>query len=149
MFFRVVTASLVFVLAWEIPSQAAKVKPQPSSCQFAADPAWCQVKFDAFAGDLPKANRGDYLAQREIAFCFSGGCDGAVAIDMIKACTWQTVIVSTDKSDVTDAFNYRYQCELLKQPDRDTAKAAAATLFVTIYKRPMSKPLPYEGSPKP
>lgn len=137
----VIICSLVaFALASS--AHAAKLKSIPSPCAFAEDQPRCETKIKGFTEDLPKANQGDYIAQREVAFCYATGCNGAISVDLIKACTWQTIIVSTEKSDNSDASNFRSQCGQLNEIDRNLARNNALGLFGKIYKTLMTKPLP-------
>lgn len=138
-------ASGILTLGWNFPAYAAAVQPATLSCAVAEDPGYCASQRQDFLKAWPKANSGDYLAQRQIAFCYSSGCSGLVQINLVKACTWETVIVSTEKSDVTDAFNFRQVCEQLTPVDRNIANNAALSLYGKIYKNLMTKPLPYEA----
>lgn len=89
------------------------------------------------------------MSQRLVAFCFASGCSGAVKVDAVQSCVWETVIVSADQSDATDAFNFRQACEQLNSDGRNTANNAALILFSKIYKKLMTKALPYETPAAP
>ena len=84
--------------------------------------------------DWSGAWRGDYQAQRNVAFCRSTGCDGAVQLNKIEGCAWRMVIARTQtaKSDDTDASNLRNECGKLDQTAQDMAKGKVAEILVVL-----------------
>lgn len=79
-------------------------------------------------------DRGDYGAQRNVAFCMKTSCDGAVQIDVVAACAWRTVIVASDAAwNSLDMTSYRQDC----QGVRADGEAMAKVLFKKIYKKRM------------
>ncbi|WP_172340734.1 hypothetical protein [Novosphingobium sp. SG751A] len=84
--------------------------------------------------DWPKAWRGSYQGQRNVAFCRSNGCDGAAIIDKVEACAWRQVISSTHegKVDDTDASNLQIDCGGLIQGQLDVAMERAGVMARTI-----------------
>lgn len=78
--------------------------------------------------DLEKAaRRGDYQAQRNLAYWLSGGYGGAPPLNPVLACAWRIVIVESGSSrvDVSDVSNKQFYCGE-KKLDADGLKAAQA-----------------------
>ncbi|WP_374406550.1 hypothetical protein [Pelagerythrobacter sp.] len=74
----------------------------------------CEVTRTTFMRrDWPAAWRGDYQGQRNVAFCLSNGCEGAVAVDQTTGCAWRSVILETQvaEADDTDAANIEVECQ--------------------------------------
>jgi hypothetical protein len=134
-----------------LQSVALGADPAPAtlSCTVAADTRYCETQKKSFLTAWPAANAGDYMAQRTVSFCLLYGCKGAVAIDLPKACTWSTLIVSTEKSGSSDAFNFHQACQTLTREQRTASTGAAMILFGNISKKLMTKPLPYEPPRQP
>lgn len=115
-------------------AEAGAVDNLLQSCDFAADRSYCLVQQDQFREEWPKANRGDYPSQRNVAFCLLHGCDGAVAVDGVAACAWRTVIIASDAAwDSGDMERYRVDCGGV----REKGAAMARVLYRRIYNRPM------------
>ena len=95
MMFRAATA-FAFLLLAQSPVFAAPPAPETTSCVLAKDISYCLKQKKQFLAAWPKANTGDYHAQRTIAFCLLSGCSEAVTINLKDACAWATVIVSTE-----------------------------------------------------
>lgn len=75
------------------------------------------------------ARAGDYMAQRQISFCLMSGCSGAVTVDNVSACAWQTVISANKRRDVTDEHNRRSICSKLTDEQRVTSLSIARKLI--------------------
>lgn len=112
---------------------------EPGNCELAADGGWCRQSAKDMARDWPKALRGDYQAQRNVAYCLSGGCDGAVAVNRIQGCAWRIVIVSSGSPKVgaTDTANLRADCGRLEPTEKTAAAMRADALFPKVYGRPL------------
>jgi hypothetical protein len=94
----------------------------------------CEVTRRGFPADWALANKGDYQAQRNVAYCLSNGCDGAIVIDKTAGCAWRMVILASDAVvDQTDVMNYTAECRM----DGGDAVVMAKLLFRKIYKRSM------------
>lgn len=85
------------------------------------------------------ALKGDYQAQRNVAFCLRSGCDGAIARNGVFGCAWRMVIVASGSSkvDESDAANAQSDCGALSPIGRVAAEEQAKKLFLTIYRRPL------------
>ncbi len=81
------------------------------------------------------AYKGDYQAQRNIAFCLFTGCQGAVIIDKSLACAWRTVILAaaTSEVDATDTSNLQACRNELTPTENAAAISRAGNLFKSIY----------------
>lgn len=134
----------VFLFALHGPVLSASLAPKTLSCARSADAKYCERKKSDFLASWPKANTGDYMGQRNVAFCLLSGCKGSVEVDFQAACAWSIVIVSTDKSDATDVMNFRQSCGRLDADHRAAAEMVARASYGKIYKSLMTKPLPYE-----
>jgi hypothetical protein len=108
-------------------------------CESASDVPACKYALQTFRKDYPKALKKDYQAQRNVAFCLSTGCDGAVYKNPIQGCAWRMIILGSGKKQVdeSDTGSYGIYCKRL---DKDAFKAArirADNLFYQIYGRPL------------
>jgi hypothetical protein len=84
--------------------------------------------------DWPAAWAGDYQAQRNVAFCLSNGCSGAVEVIDSAACAWRMVILDSahDQADDTDESNRRVDCGRLDAVGLEAARAKAQSLSLRI-----------------
>ncbi|MES9422031.1 hypothetical protein ABEQ27_12220, partial [Cutibacterium acnes] len=75
---------------------------------------------------LPLAMKGDYQAQRNLAFSYASPEKGERS-DPIASCAWYLVILQSGSSKVgsADAGNVRTYCGPLQQEDRVAAEARA------------------------
>lgn len=116
------------------PARSASIDNILNACSDGDDGASCRAGKDEFKREWPKANRGDYGAQRNVAYCLLRGCDGAVAVDGVAACAWRTVIIASDAAwDNGDMMNYTADCAGVKRQGAEMARI----LFRKIYKRRM------------
>jgi hypothetical protein len=53
--------------------------------------SFCQQSAEQFRSEYPRALRGDYGAQRNVAYCLITGRDGAVRTDRITGCAWRAI----------------------------------------------------------
>lgn len=84
---------------------------------------------------LPKAMKGDYQAQRNLAFSYANPEKGERA-DPIASCAWYLVILQSGSEKVNDgdAGNVRVYCGRLQQEELIAADARAKRLLKQIYK---------------
>jgi hypothetical protein len=122
---------------------ASEPSPKTLSCAGAEDARYCEHLKSDFLASWPKANSGDYMSQRNVAFCLLSGCQGAVEVNFLKACTWAIVIAGADEADSTDRRNFVQSCRRVSPAEMTTAETDARQSFARIYKRLMTKPLPY------
>jgi hypothetical protein len=95
-----------------------------------------------WADEMTRAMAGTYQNQRNIAWCYSDGCDGVEPIDDVKACAWRLVIVAAKhpKAESSDADNVEIDCRQNLTPDEQrTARVKADEIFRKIYKAPLPK----------
>lgn len=98
------------------------------------DTASCDRTQAQFREWLPEAYKGDYQSQRNVAYCLSTGCDGAILTKPIKGCAWRIVIVGSGSVDVdqSDTINLEMECGRLSAVEREAAAAQAARILTTI-----------------
>ena len=95
----------------------------------------CDSMRAQFAREYPLAWKGNYEAQRNVAFCFTTGCDGAVRRDPILGCALRFVILysGSSKVDPSDTMN-THSCErMLTGIELAAAKTRAKVIFESIY----------------
>lgn len=83
-----------------------------SDCAASRNPDNCKYTKESWPDDYKAATSGDYQGQRNVAFCLSTGCDGAVRINKILGCAWRFVILESGhlSVDSTDTTNLNYYC---------------------------------------
>jgi hypothetical protein len=99
---------------------------------------YCSVDQKEFKKWFPKAMRGDYQGQRNVAFMLSGrGEAGAVIPNKITGCAWRMLIIASGspKVDSTDTSNLKLDCGRLGDVEREAAAAQAQTLSKRIGRR--------------
>ncbi|MBB5985328.1 hypothetical protein [Sphingobium lignivorans] len=101
-----------------------------------ANEAICEanrIQFDR--QDWPRAWRGDYQGQRNVAYCLSTGCDGAVTINESAACAWRIVILAAAHDEATDLDNRALEanCDKLSEIARTAATIRAEEIATRIY----------------
>ena len=107
----------------------------------------CEVDRASFGRkDWPKAWQGDYQAQRNVAYCRSTGCGGAVETNAAEACAWRSIILAAHvgTANDTDAANLRMDCGKLD----DAGVAVAINNAQSIYPRIYDKSMPAEATVK-
>ncbi len=105
-------------------------------CAAATNRKLCEVQQQQFMADWKMANKGDYAAQRNVAFCLKNTCDGAIAKDTTAGCSWRMIIqAAKNKKTESDAWSYQADCGALENIDRKSALRKAETTFKRIYKR--------------
>lgn len=99
---------------------------------------FCKNNAKQFRDEFPRALRGDYDAQRNVAFCFMTGCDGAVTQDRPRGCAWRAVIIASGSPKVTsgDRSNFDNSCRgKLIGSDATAFGSQFERLFQRIYRR--------------
>lgn len=96
----------------------------------------CRYSRQTWADEYAGATSGQYQGQRNVAFCLSTGCEGALKVNKILGCAWRFVIVESGhlSADASDAMNLKHYCgpENVDQVERATAEAQARTLLKMI-----------------
>tara|TARA_R110002020_G_scaffold471284_1_gene698250 strand:+ start:38919 stop:39371 length:453 start_codon:yes stop_codon:yes gene_type:complete len=94
----------------------------------------CEATRVSFKTDYEAARRGDYPAQRNVAFCLYDGCDGAVLRKPVESCAWRMVIQGSKAAkEPTERESYRNACSRLSNADRKQSLARAEAMFGAIY----------------
>lgn len=108
-------------------------RPSFAICQSQA--ADCVVNQAEIIASAKFAYKGDYQAQRNIAFCLFTGCQGAVIVDKALSCAWRTVILAAASSEVdaTDTSNLQACKNDLTPTENAAAISRAGNLFKTVY----------------
>lgn len=122
------------------PAQIAEFSELPFNGFYCSDPAGnpnCVKMVDQLGADNRKAWKGDYQAQRNVAFCLSDGCDGMLIPNRSLGCAWRIIIIGSGspKVDSTDTGNLKVYCSRLDAAERSAAQAQAAAIFRAVYKR--------------
>lgn len=123
----------------EMAPEGTPPAPVTEAC-LAGDVAICEVnRAQMSRRDWPLAWRGDYQAQRNVAFCLTNGCDGAVQINKTAGCAWRVVILSAahDTAGDGDVDNLNSSCGSLDLAGRSAADMKARDIFRRIYGRAM------------
>lgn len=96
-------------------------------CPESGDQSTCLATQKSMLADWPKAWEGDYQAQRNVAFCLSDGCNGAIRVDAIQGCAWRLVILNAghEEVDQTDTANADLYCGRLTPTERSAATTKA------------------------
>lgn len=130
---RVAVFSILVLTACPAYSETAEDYLRP--CM--SDSALCQWTHDQFKVQYPKALKGDYQSQRNVAYSLTTGGHGAVVKTPPLGCAWRIVIQASGnpKVDATDAGNFRVECGSLDALGRATAVEQAKLLFRKIYGR--------------
>jgi hypothetical protein len=108
-------------------------RPSFAICQ--SQSTQCAVNQAEIIASAKFAYKGDYQAQRNIAFCLFTGCQGAVIIDKALSCAWRTVILAAASSEVdaTDTSNLQACKNDLTPTENAAAISRAGNLFKTVY----------------
>lgn len=103
-----------------------------------SEKSYCSIDQKEFKKWFPKAMRGDYQGQRNVAFMLSGrGEAGAVIPNKITGCAWRMIIIASGspKVDSTDTSNLKLECDRLSEVELEAAAAQAKTLSKRIGRR--------------
>ncbi len=108
-------------------------KPHLTICQ--PQSVQCSINQAEVIASAKFAYRGDYQAQRNLAFCLITGCQGAVTVDKALGCAWRTVILAaaTSEVDATDTSNLQLCRSDLTRIEDAAAISRAGKLFMTVY----------------
>lgn len=81
------------------------------------------------------AYEGDYGDQRNLAYCLSRDCGGAIVLKPVLGCAWRMVIAVSGHADVDDGdiSNLKLECGKLDAAAFATSKAQARKLFRVVY----------------
>ena len=110
----------------------------PTGCAGNKEPVFCEQYLATLRKEYPQALRGDYQAQRNVSYCLTTSCDGALKINRPLGCAWRAVILGGNrKADNTDVDSFNTYCRgKLTGGDVLLFANHLDTLFRRIYKRP-------------
>lgn len=110
-------------------------RPPVSSCM-SADPM-CETSRAELFVSSKYAYQGVYQAQRNLAFCLSDGCYGAVIPNQNLSCAWRIVIAASGNPQVDDldVTSLKTCLSKLDAAGLAVARTRAAAVFKTVYKR--------------
>lgn len=116
----------------------AQVFPDPgvfrAACIATSHRGLCEVTRDSFKQDFEGAISGDYAAQRNVAFCLTSGCDGAILVDRVEGCAWRMVIQGSEgRKEPTERQSFVGACGSLPNSERRSALSRAEDMFSAIY----------------
>jgi hypothetical protein len=144
-----VACSLLFSKSF---AEAADKPPlSRENCRSSINESRCYRLADKFLEAWPKAMRGDFLAMREISFCYLTGCSELLLPDLSKGCGWQLVILDDPRSNSNDRRDYRTYCSTIAPAIKEAAFAEGDRLSHIIRKKPLGfriggrQPLAGEG----
>ena len=97
----------VFLIsAWISTASADEWRPASAylsiGCEGAKDQAMCEQTQKTWARSYNGALAGDITGQRNLAYCFSTGCDGAILSNRIAGCAWAVVVLRYGHLDVRE-----------------------------------------------
>lgn len=99
----------------------------------------CDELQKLFKKQFPKAMRGDYASQRNIAYWLGmGNKSPAIIKNKITACAWRFVIIASGDPEVGpgDVMNLKYDCgQQLDEVERAAAQGQANALILKIKRR--------------
>jgi hypothetical protein len=128
--------AIVGILSFTAITTALANGFEADNCGKASDPKMCRAQQESLMPDWPKANSGDYQAQRNVAYCLKNTCDGAIKRDLVSGCAWRIIIKAADNAKFDgDIQNFRYDCGALNETDLRKALMLATELYKKIYKQ--------------
>lgn len=121
-------------LAAAAAAAAAEAERHLKLCLAPEARAVCEQARSAFGRAYGKAVRGDYQAQRNVAYMLKRGHGDAVLASPVSACAWRLVIVAAGSArvDATDTGNVRADCGALSEADQAAARVEARSLAAAI-----------------
>lgn len=94
------------------------------------DGACRATRYSFVTDNWPGAWKGDIERARNVAFCLSSGCDGAVMPSSVQGCAWNLLIAGSGSGLVedVDADNLGLACGKLDRRSRQVAAIRAGEL---------------------
>ena len=118
------------------PSNDAPILGDCAKAQLTDDPGhFCDVnQVFLVTRDWAGALKGRLDPARNVAQCFTDGCEGAVEAEPIRGCAWRLAIVASGSADLisSDATRMQMACSDLLPGDQLLAKTQAAKLSLTL-----------------
>jgi len=134
----ILPCALLFLFSVANPATAQpKIEEFLGSCS--PEDKLCSGSLADFKKWYPLAWRRDYQGQRNVAFCFRNGCDGAVVKNATLACAWRMVILASSSMKIVDSDfgGFRVSCGVLDTAQRSVARGQANDLMRAIYRKPI------------
>lgn len=121
---------LTLMVATLSSAVADNAEDHTRACVDPAQKQICDASKSDFKKWFPRAYKGDYQGQRNVAFCLYDGCDGSVMQNKPLSCAWRMVILlsGSNQVDATDQNSFRLACGKLDTAEMITAKAQAERL---------------------
>lgn len=111
---------------------ADDVAPHLTVCGYLApaEEKDCAAEQAIWRKDWAQAYRGDHTGQRNVAYCLSTGCQGAVVQNLILGCAWRLLIMTSGSPEINDSDtrDLRMGCGQLAADELEAAKAQAMRL---------------------
>lgn len=121
------------VEAGETNWPAAETYVHPSACSGEQTGYPCRYSKELWPKDYAEAIKGGYQGQRNVSYCLSTGCEGAIAVNKMLGCAWRFVILESGhlSADTSDVTNAKYFCgsENVDKAELAAAEAQAKTLL--------------------
>jgi len=94
----------------------------------------CDYNLETFPQDYAGAVAGDYQGQRNVAFCLSNGCAGAVDQRPALACAWRKVILASAHFGIgeSDFMSHRNDCGSLEGTRHAVAVSQAREILSIV-----------------
>lgn len=131
-----IAALAVAAGVWSGGAAAGEVESLMGTC---AGETFCIASAAQFRREYPQAWRGNYQAQRNVAYCLITGCDGAVRQNELMGCAWRLVILASGapQTDRSDGVHMRICRDRLSPEEAVAVLARANAIFRRVYGRPM------------
>lgn len=83
-----------------------------ADCSQSSNAAGCKDTRATWTTNFDDAIGGKYQAQRNVSYCLSTGCDGAIRIDATLGCAWRQIAIETGhrQGDDSDASSLKQYC---------------------------------------
>jgi hypothetical protein len=124
------TIAVIALMVSPASGLAQKAAEHFTVCVSTSDVAYCQQTQRKLSDEWPRAYAGDYAARRNVAYCLSYGCDGAVVISRTLGCAWRMVIARSGSPEITagDTSNLNLECGRLTPQERAIAERQAVEI---------------------
>lgn len=135
---RISGAVIAFLAIFGPPASAAEWPPAENYIPIFECPEGdykddCEYTRKKWADEYKAATDGKYQGQRNVAYCLSDGCLGAIHKNEVLGCAWRIVILKSGhlEIDSTDTSNFKTFCGggHLDDAGREAANAQAARIL--------------------
>lgn len=113
-----------------------QIEEMVTICVNVPDEAICKAEVQSLKSDWQRALKRDYQAQRNVAYCLTNGCNGAVIVDKVEGCAWRMVIQGTSvRKEPTERMSYEAACGVLQNSQRREALDRAEAMYKALYRK--------------